>query len=188
MEYNNPIVNYLIKYKTPIVKTNLFTENPEENIVMFEMNKLGLELIFPFFAEDEMIGILGLGEREGTNLYHDKEIQHLTYLTKALEMHFTSVYFNQNLEELKNISKRFSDFSDRTDFARYIMSSVGRLLNTEHASIYLYNQQTQSFNIEHQFGVNYESINSIGEDNYFLNLSKILIKQFYTESLKTIAS
>ncbi|MFC1485363.1 diguanylate cyclase, partial [bacterium] len=185
LEFNDVLANYLRKTKSYIVKSELNPNNEEHNKILEIMNDLEFELIFSFFAEDDLIGILGFGDRKGTNLFHKKEIDKLAYLVKAIEHSLSTVYFTQDMEELKNITKRFTEFKDRKQVNPYIGSSVMRLFNSTHVAIYLINAEKKYFSCEYQKGYeDKEILQNISEDNYFFTLLKNTEKVLCYKELK----
>lgn len=103
---NNPMISYLARVKEPIVKEELEKRLPPEIFEEIEndFNLLNAQISAPIIADDELKGIITLGERSNKKMYFDEDISFLKTIMNQASIAIQNVTLHQQVVNMEKLS------------------------------------------------------------------------------------
>jgi len=91
-----PLVSYLKKEKTIAIKEVLKIQPPfsEHDPVVKEMDRVKAAISVPLYIDDELKGILNLGDKASREMYNRQDLEILSQIAKDAEVMFRYSFFN----------------------------------------------------------------------------------------------
>ena len=135
------------------------------------MSELGVEVAVPFFVDQKLQGILLLGHKKNSALFHYEEVRRLGILAKAKEQNFALALLIESQEDLVLISRRIAEMESLKTLGEYLVQIMMRTLNSEYSAIYLHSAKQETYKCEHMRG-NVDAVLSEVEKN-LLSMSSL---------------
>jgi len=91
-----PLVSYLKKQKTIAIKEVLKIQppSPERDPIVKEMDKVKAAVSVPLYIDDELKGILNLGDKVSGEMYNRQDLEILSQIARDAEVMFRYSFFN----------------------------------------------------------------------------------------------
>ncbi|MFC1485197.1 diguanylate cyclase [bacterium] len=144
--FDSPLIKYFIKNKTFIHKPALHHKhNGEKKELLDIMNKLEIELGFPFFNGEELLLVLCLGEKTDKSLFHEEEVKKLANLVQTKEQSFAWTYFAENQKHLELLARKIMESKDLPEVSELLVKGSMRHLNALYGAMYVYDIDTSTY-------------------------------------------
>ncbi|MFW9996821.1 MAG: ATP-binding protein [Candidatus Odinarchaeota archaeon] len=103
LEKNKEIVNWLVRTKKPLIRDEAVRDSHlraiiEENSNVFD--NTGISVIIPIFLQQELVGIVNLGDKRSGEVYSDEDLQYLGTLVNQTAVAYDNAVLYQDLEKI----------------------------------------------------------------------------------------
>ncbi|NQU16980.1 MAG: GAF domain-containing protein [Candidatus Saganbacteria bacterium] len=111
IDKNNLLIDYLMRVKRPIVLEEVIFELESKdsldktlNFVKDELKRIDAAVCVPLFAEDRLIGIFTLAEKENQEMYSDEDIEFLSTISNQFAVAIERAHLHQELLQADKMS------------------------------------------------------------------------------------
>ena len=106
MSDNNAIISYLAEVREPIVKEELEKKLPPEifNGIENDFNSINAQVSVPIIVDDEIRGILNLGERSNKSIYFEEDISFLKTIMNQSAIAIQNVSLHRQVVNMEKLS------------------------------------------------------------------------------------
>jgi diguanylate cyclase (GGDEF)-like protein len=178
---NNKFIELLKLSGQPILKEELLKNKSLEQMqIIKELENINSNAVFGLFLNNELVGILCLGEKKDGKVFHKEDINkvaNIIYLIEndlSIEMEHKDRVIqigDKYQHDLTNASKRIINIKDIDELSKTIMHIIIENTNAKHGIIYLLNKDAKMFIKKYEEGKNKnKTIESISETNYLIKI------------------
>jgi diguanylate cyclase (GGDEF)-like protein len=175
----------------------------EKNSEMSEVLKeLKIDLCFPIFEKDLLLGVLVYGEKENSRFFNNEDLQILNSIIKDAEYQISNVLKVKHISEtvsndvlnkykktyqaqLLEESKRLGEIRNIKHFTEHSVKLVNRLLHTTQTNIYLYDEANNLY-----FNSNDKDCEQIAGSDYLIKYiteaKEIIFVEAFEKAVKEI--
>ncbi|MCP4482062.1 MAG: hypothetical protein GY817_04585 [bacterium] len=169
-----------------------YLSNPHEDSKLKEyLTSHKIDLAFPLFFNQKLVGILGYGSKKDGSIFHNEEIYLLAGIVKKAQEQISNVlylkymsnnyadevlkkYQNTQQTQLSNAIKQLFSIRTLLELASKVTVLTNRYLQSEYTYLYLYDKKNLGYKkiavdkIEGALDVDLEVLDNIKETNYLM--------------------